>query len=294
MKQSDIFSRERGAEDGRALPAWWRVVPSTAWLVGAVLLAAVLAGTAALFMGTATRSVEITGIVFPQNGIESIKSRREGIISTLQVEVGEMVEAGELIAVVPSTRLLEEIEAAREGGASAQELEVLYSQYQMESMIYTPISGQVVELAEPGSIVEAGDTVAGITKADQYTNESEIRAYVPVGTAQSISKGMDVRVRPQGGAREEYGYLPGLVSGISDYPVTRADVSGALGRFYSDAIIPQSENIVELRVTLLLDQDATQASWGGAGGENMSLDVSTLCSMEVIIAEQTLWEWLLS
>lgn len=292
MKQGDIFFREPGAEDGRAIPPWWRVVPSTAWVVGAVLLAAVLAGAAALMFGTVTRSVEISGIVFPQNGIESIKSRREGMISILQVEVGETVEAGELIAIVPSAGLLEEIEAARAEGAPQRELDELYRQYQAQSMVYTPISGQVVELAEQGAWLEAGDTVAGITNADQYTNESEIRAYVPVSTAQSISKGMEVRVRPQGGAREKYGYLSGLVSGISDYPVTPADISGELGRFYSEASIPQDENIVEVRVTLLLDQDDAQAEWGGAGGENMSLDVSTQCSLEVIIARQTLWQWL--
>ena len=56
------------------------------------------------------------------------------------------------------------------------------------------LTGTVNTITTPA---RAGDTVAGITNADQYTNESEIRTYVPVGTAQSISKGMQVRVRPQ-------------------------------------------------------------------------------------------------
>ena len=292
MRQSDRFARGRGAENRRGPESWWTVVPSAAWVVGIVLLALVLAGVAMVFTVPVSRSVEISGIVFPHNGIEPVKSKRDGVVSSLQVKVGEQVEAGDLIAIVPDTRTLEEIETARENGASRQELEVLYGQYQAESMIYTPISGRVVELAEPGEHLGAGDTVAGITNADQYTNESEIRTYVPVGTAQSISKGMQVRVRPQYSPPGQHGYLPGLVSGISDYPVAQADVSRELGRFYSSDNVPQSGNIVEIRVTLLLDPEAAQAGWNGVGGEGLTLDVSTLCSMEVVIAEQTLWEWL--
>lgn len=292
MRQSDIFTRERGGEDGRGPVPWWAVVPSAAWVVGVVLLAMVLAAVVTVFTASVTRSVEISGIVFPHYGIESVKSQRDGVVSSLQVKVGEMVEAGDLIAIVPDTRTLEEIEAAQKSGASQRELEKLYSQYQAGSMIYTPIAGRVVELVEPGEHIGAGDTVAGITNADQYTNESEIRAYVPISTAQSISKGMEVRVRPQYSASGRHGYLPGLVSGISDYPVTQADISRELGRFYSSDSIPQDGNIVEIRVTLLLAPDTAQAGWSGAGGEGLTLDVSTLCSMEVIVAEQTPWEWL--
>lgn len=292
MRQSDMFARERRAEDSRGPTSWWAVTPSAAWVVGIVLLVLVLAAVVTVFTVPVSRSVEISGIVFPHNGIEPVKSKRDGVVSSLQVKVGEVVKAGDLIAIVPDTRTLEEIETARESGASRQELEALYDQYQAESMIYTPIAGRVVELAEQGEHLGAGETVAGITNADQYTNESEIRAYVPIGTAQSISKGMQVRVRPQYSSPGQHGYLPGLVSGISDYPVTQADISRELGRFYSSDHVPQDGNIVEIRVTLLLDPEAAQASWNGAGGEGLTLDVSTLCSMEVIIAEQTPWEWL--
>lgn len=292
MRQSDMSARERRGEDSRGPASWWAVVPSAAWVVGIVLLAIVLAVVVTVFTVPVRRSVEISGIVFPHYGIEPVKSKRDGVVSALQVKVGEMVAAGDLVAIVPDTLTLERIEVARREGASEQALEELYRQYQADSMIYTPISGRVVELAEQGEQLEAGDTVAGITNADQYTNESEIRAYVPISTAQSINKGMEVRVRPQYSAPGQHGYLPGLVSGISDYPVTQADISRELGRFYSSDNVPQDGNIVEIRVTLLVDPEAAELGWNGAGGEGLTLDVSTLCAMEVIIAERTLWEWL--
>lgn len=293
MKQGDIFTRNRSAEDGRAVPGWWRADVSgpagrrgaspAAWVAGAVLLAAILLTLAVQYFAVVPYAAAATGIVFPQNGIESIKSQREGVVSSLQVKVGEMVEAGELIAVIPDAALLEEIEAAREDGASQQELEALYTRYQAASMIYTPIGGQVVELAERGDLIGVGDTVAEITHADQHTNELEIRAYVPLREVGLIRKGMEVRITPQTSESEEYGYLLGLVSGISDYPITREDVRKELGRFYSEALLPGEEGIAEVRVTLLLEQ---------AGTGNTSLDVSTLCSLEMINSSQTYWEWL--
>lgn len=292
MEHSDIFLRKPGPEDSRGIAPWWRVVPSMAWAVGAVLLVIVLAAVVTVFTASITRSVEISGIMFPHNGIESVKCQQEGEISCALVKVGDTVEAGDLIAIVHDAGLLEKIQEARAEGATRGELEALYRQYRANAMIYTPIAGRVVELAEQGTRLQSGDMVAEITNADQYSNESEIRAYVPISTARSLSKGMDVRVRPRYGSSEQYGYLPGLVSQISDYPVTQADISRDLGRFYSGADVPQDGNIVEVRVTLLLDPDTMNAGWNGAGGEGLTMDVSTLCSMEVIIAEQTPWEWL--
>ena len=47
-------------------------------------------------------------------------------MSYLQVDVGDDVEAGDLIAIVPQTDVYAQIEEARAAGASEQELAALY------------------------------------------------------------------------------------------------------------------------------------------------------------------------
>ena len=248
MTEQDIFTRERGAADRRTGPAWWAVRPSAMGLACAILTAGVIWALVWLFTGSMVLGVEISGIVFPQHGIQSVESRREGTLTCCQVKVGDSVEAGDLLAIIPHSGLLE-------------------------------------EAAGEGAHIQVGDTLADITSSDPYTNEAEIRAYVPVDTARSISKGMEVRIYPQYESRALRGYLPGLVSEISGYPITQADIQRDLGRFYSGQDL--GENLLEVRVTLL------PGSGTGQGGEETAeLDLNTQCSMTVVIDEMTPWEWL--
>lgn len=287
MAEQEIFIRERSERDGQSGGKWWAVRPSAVGAVCVILVLGVLWALFWLFTGTLIRGVEISGIVFPQYGIQSVESRREGSVSYCQVKVGDSVEAGDLLAIIPDTELLAEIQAARSSEETApEELEALYKAYETASMVYSPVSGRVVEMVDQGTYLRMGDTLADITSADPYTNEGEIRAYVPVDTAQAISKGMEVRIYPQYESWALRGYLPGLVSRISSYPITQADIQRDLGRFYSSENIPQSENLLEVRVTIL----------PGAGGEmeeeTAELDLNTLCSMTVVMKELTPWEWL--
>lgn len=285
MTEQDIFTRERSAGDRQTGSAWWEVRPSAVGVACAILAAAVIWALVWLFTGSMVLGVEISGIVFPQHGIQSVESNREGILTCCQVKVGESVEAGDLLAIIPHSALLEEIRAARAAGAPQEELDALYEQYQAQSMVYSPVSGRVVEVAGQGAHMQVGDTLADITSSDPYTNEAEIRAYVPVDTAQSISKGMEVRIYPQYESRALRGYLPGLVSEISSYPITQADIQRDLGRFYSGQDL--GENLLEVRVTLLPGSSA-----GQEGEETAELDLNTQCSMTVVIDEMTPWEWL--
>ena len=292
--ESDIFTRAPAEADRRPDHRRFRVAPPVAWLAGAILLLAVLGAAIRCFTGTITRSVAITGVVFPHYGIEQVSSQVSGQVSYVQVEVGDTVEAGDLIAIVPQEDLYRQIQEARTAQVPQEELDALFSAYQSVSMIYTPVSGRVVDLVATGSAIETGDLVVGVTSADSTTNEAEIRAYVSSTVAQSIQKGMEVRVYPSVSGSENYGYVQGLVSDISNYPITETNISETLGRFYTSQIVPQNENIVEIRVTLLGGSDGTTGVWSRAEGGSLTIDTGTLCEMTVIIDEMTPWEYLRS
>ncbi len=294
MDSEHIFTRRPGEADLVPAHRRFRVAPPVTWLAGAILLIVVLAAAVQCFTGTMTRTVAITGLVFPHYGIEQVTSQVSGQVSYVQVEVGDTVEAGDLIAIVPQEALYQQIEAARAAQADDAELDALYAAYEAASMIYTPVSGRVVDLVASGSAIQAGDLVMGVTSADSTTNEAEIRAYVSSTVAQSIQKGMDVRVYPSVSGSENYGYVQGLVSDISNYPITETNVSDTLGRFYTSQIVPQNENIVEIRVTLLGGSDGSTGVWSRAEGGSLTIDTGTLCEMEVILDEMTPWEYLRS
>ena len=294
MDSEHIFSRRPVEKDQAPTHRRFRVAPPVTWLAGAILLIVVLGAAVLCFTGTITQKVAITGVVFPHYGIEQVSSQVSGLVSYVQVEIGDTVEAGDLIAIVPQEELFQQIQEARSAGVSQEELEELYSAYQAASMIYSPVSGRVVDLVAEGSAIQAGELVVGVTSADSTTNEAEIRAYVSSTVAQSIQKGMDVRIYPSVSGSENYGYVQGLISDISNYPITETNISETLGRFYTSQIVPQNENIVEIRVTLLGGTDGSTGVWSRAEGGSLTIDTGTLCEMEVIIDEMTPWEYLRS
>ena len=294
MDSERIFTRVPTEGDRRADHRPFRVAPPVTWLAGLVLLVVVLGAAIRCFTGTITRTVAITGVVFPHYGIEQVTSQVSGLVSYVQVEVGDTVEAGDLIAIVPQEDLYQQIQEARAAQAPQEELDRLYRAYQASSMIYTPVSGQVVDLVTTGSAIATGDLVVGITSADSTTNEAEIRAYVSSTVAQSIQKGMDVRIYPSVSGSENYGYVQGLVSDISNYPITETNISETLGRFYSDQLVPEGGNIVELRVTLLGGTDGSTGVWSRAEGGSLTIDTGTMCEMEVVVDEMTPWAYLRS
>lgn len=294
MDAERIFIKRPTEHDGPRNFRRPRLTPPATWLAAAVLLLAAAGVLIWCFGGTVATSVRATGVVFPQYGIEQVNSQVDGLVTYVQVEVGDTVQAGDLLAIVPQQELLEQIEAARAAQAPQEELDRLYEEYQTSSMIYTSISGRVVDLVQEGSAISAGELVAGITSADRYSNEAEIRAYVPSTVAQSIKKGMEVRVYPGSADGEDYGAVQGLVSEIYDYPITETDISEALGRFYTSEIVPQNENIVEVRVTLLAGSEEQAGTWSSAEGGKLTIETGTLCDLEVITSEMTPWAYIRS
>ena len=68
------------------------------------------------------------------------------------------------------------------------------------------------------------------------------------------------------------------------FTAKRADISDALGRFYTGEIVPQDENILEVRVTLLAGAEEAAGTWSRAEGGSLSIDTGTLCRMQVVVS----------
>ena len=286
MDNERIFIRTRGDADRPAEYRRGRVTPPVLWVIAGVLLVMIAAAAVWFFAGTVTNTVSVWGVVFPQSGIEQVTSHVDGTVSYVQVGVGDNVEAGDLIAVVPQTALLERIRLARAGDAGREELEELYRAYTAASLICTPVAGRVVDIARTGQSISAGDLVVSVAISDKSSNEAEIRAYVPMSVAQTVKKGMTVRVYPAG---EQYGYIRGLVSDILPYPITGTDISQELGRFFVSDDVPVGENITEIRVTLLIGSEESTLK-----DESAAIDIGTRCRMEVVVSELKPWEALSS
>ena len=255
------------------------------WSVLLGCLALLIAVGFWMFFGVIPDSVKAAGIVFPQDGVTAVIPQSGGRISDMRVRVGDFVEAGQIIAVIPQEDILGQInELKRDPAADEKSIFALLSQYDSRSLIVSSVSGIVLSARSVNETVSSSDSIATIVKQEQSADDKQIICYVPVATAKKLREGMEVQVSPDFAPREEYGYMLGHITSIGTYPVSLADVLGAVGsQQYADGILPQ-ENSVEVRATLIVDPGSMdKIKWSNKKGENIILSIGTGCDLLIIV-----------
>ena len=237
------------------------------------------------FYGSIPDSVSVMGVVFPQDGVTTVIPTAGGRISDMRVKVGDFVEAGQIIAVIPQEELLSQIKEQRSNDPTEKEaISNLISQYESLSLIVSPVSGIVLSAKSVNETVLSTETIATVVKQEKYADDKQIICYVPTATAKKLQEGMEVQVSPDFAPREEYGYMLGHITNIGTYPVSENDVISAVGsQQYAQGLLPQG-NSVEVRVTLTIDPDSQdKIKWSNTKGEAISLSIGTNCNMLIVV-----------
>ncbi len=217
-----------------------------------------------LFFGTVRQTVDISGIAFPQSGIRRVVAKENGSVQQVLCQAGDYVEQGDLLAVIPQEELLSTME---ESNVTAD----LLTQYVSKSLVTAPVSGVISDLAEIGDVLQQGDMVAKIITDDPYSNQSEIRAYVPADVAATLQQGMTVEVSRHTVARESSGYMSGFLNRIGTLPVTKEQISEDLSGFANPGEPAENQGLIEVRVTLV---------------DSPEIETGTICDMVVMQQER--------
>lgn len=166
--------------------------------------------------------------------------------------------------------------------SSSEELkDTLESDYK----IVAPIGGKITEVrASKGDIVTAGSPVTAISRIGSDVKELEGIIYVPVDEGKKLSVGMAVKIYPSTVEKEEYGYMKGTVSSVSEYPVSAQTAMALLG---NEALVQELTSVgAPLEVHVDLTADAKTASgfkWSSRKGADLSIDNGTLCGASIVV-----------
>jgi hypothetical protein len=235
--------------------------------------------------GSIPDSINAIGVMFPQNGITQVIPIAGGRISDMRVKVGDFVEAGQIIAVIPQEDLVRRINELRSNTSpDEKQISSLTGEYERQSLIVSPVSGIVLSAKTVNETITSTETVARIVKREKYADDKQIICYIPASTAKRLKEGMEVQVSPDFAPREEYGYMYGHITNIGEYPVSEADVLSAVGSpQYAAGLLPQG-NCVEVRITLTIDPDSrNKIKWSGKKGESVSLSIGTDCNIVIVL-----------
>ena len=256
--------------------------------VGSVLLACLVLLLAVGFWavyGNIPDTVHATGIIFPQHGVAQVVPAAGGRITNMRVKVGDYVEAGQILAVIPQEDLIRRINEARSTPEPDEGLiSALMAEYESKSLVLSPVSGIVLSARRTDETVSVTEVIATIVKLEKYADKQQVIAYVPTSAAQKLKEGMEVQVSPEFAPREEYGFIYGHITGVGSYPVSEEDVLAAVGNIqYAQRLFPR-ENSVEVRITLAVDPDSPNGvKWSNDKGKGLPLSLGTYCRLQIVI-----------
>lgn len=213
-----------------------------------------------LFFGTIRQTVTLEGIAFPQSGIRRVVSQEKGRVQQVLHHAGDYVQQGDLLAVIPQEAMLDTMQ-------KSEITPELLTQYQNKSLITAPVSGTISDIAEVGDVVQEGNIVAKVITHDPYSNQSELRAYVPATVAATLQQGMEVEISPYTSSRESNGFLKGFLNKIGTLPITQEQIIEDLSGFSNPKSEDKEQGLIEIRVTLVGSPE---------------IETGTICDMVVI------------
>jgi HlyD family secretion protein len=127
--------------------------------------------------------------------------------------------------------------------------------------------------------VESGAKQAGALEAVMY---------LPVQQGKTIVPGMAANIYPSSVNREEYGFIRGRVTTVSEYPVTAQAMMATIG---SEALVAELAGrgaaLLEVRIAPLLDPGtASGYKWSTTDGPPVRIDSGTPVTASIIIKTQ--------
>ena len=189
----------------------------------------------------------------------------------------------QLGAEARSTRALQtsEYEVAR----ARTELSQLEREMKQMTEVVSTFTGRVIEImTEKGDIVGPGQPLLRLDRTGRTVTALEAMIYVPSADGKRIRSGMEVRIAPASVAPEEYGYLLGTVTYVSDFPTTARAIQRTLRNPELVAALSGGDAPYEVRADLRIDPStASGYRWSSSGGPPIEILTGTLCGVLITV-----------
>ena len=158
-------------------------------------------------------------------------------------------------------------------------LNSLLKKYDDSAKIVSPYAGKVVQVvAVTGKALNAGEPVATLELTGKNIKDIEAIVYVPISEGKLVRVGMDIRISPTIVKKEEYGFILGKVTEVSEYPVTSARMLELLANDQLVSTISQGGAMIEVKADLINDKTTVSGyKWSTEKGPPLKIQSGTFC-----------------
>jgi HlyD family secretion protein len=102
-----------------------------------------------------------------------------------------------------------------------RQLELLERQLEQVSAVRSPYTGRVVEVKrDSGDIVALGTAIVSLELSGEDAQRLQVIAYVNPSDGKDVMPEMEAQISPTTAPRQEFGFLVGKVSYVSEFPAT--------------------------------------------------------------------------
>lgn len=161
----------------------------------------------------------------------------------------------------------------------------LEQQHDTVANVVSPYGGNILEVKRRnGDVIGAGAAVASLQLADQDREGLQAIIYVPPTAGKNVVPGLQAEISPTTAPREEFGFMVGRVSYVSEFPAT----GEGMMRVLSNQALVQTLSASGPPFAVYADLQPDQASasgyrWSSPKGATLAVNSGTICYVTLTV-----------
>ncbi|MDR3013392.1 MAG: HlyD family efflux transporter periplasmic adaptor subunit [Chitinispirillales bacterium] len=262
-----------------------KVIGINGWIILLTVFAIVVGGAAWGIFGTILIREDTSGAIVRSGRIINIFALDDYRLLDLNIIPNEYIELGQVVARADRSALVDEINLMIAQNVTAAQINLKRARLIAESQIVTPEAGRVVDVfVHSGDFVRKGDKIATVSKEATDGSAMECYLFVSVSQIKNIRKSMKVNIFPANINRELYGNMTGMITLISEYPVTENYMFNLLGSRELALDFLKDGAVYEIYINLITSEaTATGYAWTTSFGPPNKFGNITLCDASIIV-----------
>ena len=303
MKADQLFSKE-ALQKLRSPEQLDQLLPITtpiSWMALTAVLVLVLSVIMWSVFGAFTTKAEGIGLVMDAEGIAEVSHESPGKVAEIYVASGMKIKKGQLVARMEQPSQNVETRMAKQAKSWSQndrdvlskdaEYRAKVAHQKNSEFVYSSTDGIVDEiLTEPGAVLPAGNPICSVRRTRDSEGEMTGLFYIPVEKGKRVERGMTIQLAPNGVDTSQSGWMVGVVSSVSQYPVSPVKMKAKLN---NDSLVnwfSQTQNgsaMMEVKFYLVEDkEDASGYLWTSHVGVHKPVTVGSVCTGSIIVSRQ--------
>lgn len=216
-----------------------------------------------------------------QNGL-----LKEGLI-TRQSVLSTQQQLDETTAALKELDL-RKIDFEQEIAQIDRNLESVKTRLKLSTDVISPYTGRVLEIKlDENSIVQVGSSILNMELTGDAIKDLEVVVFVSSLDGKKVKSGMDIYISPSTIKREEYGYMIGKVTSVSEFPTSG---QGMMRILQNEQLVRQlSAGAAPIQINADLTPDTNTSSgykWTSPGGPPIVIQSGTLGTASITVRSQ--------